>query len=519
MHQLTSSPALRLAIPLIAGILMAGNVSDSSRSLAYPVALCVASGVPLSVCVLRGRGPDRLFGPMLFCFFFATGAALAIDRSDRMHPDWPDSARTYRAVVAGSPVDKPKSLCLPLHLLSSDGNAGNGVYLYVPRNGASARIAPGDVIMFRGRISPPDNTGLDFDYASFLERKGVCGTLWVDSLSWAGTGAVCGGLLMKGQAFRRKMADAYRLWGFTDDVLAVVAAVSLGDRQMLSEEVRRTYSESGASHVLAVSGLHVGIIYAFLSFLFPAFMNVSWRRCVREILIMVLLWGYAIMIGMPLSITRSLIMFTAIAVCRCAGRDSSSLNSLAVAAIVILLCNPSGVRDPGFQLSFLAVLSILLFQPVLSGLWKPAGTVTGYIWGIISVSIAAQIGTAPAVAYHFSTFSTYFLLTNIVAIPLMFVIVSLVVSLWLVFWIVPLRTMLVSIVSMLVRLVDFLLGRIVALPESSLDVGSDNVLPVWLTYLTILLLYGYLSRKSSRCLVAAVAVPAVSSAVMLMLAL
>ncbi|MCQ2067168.1 MAG: hypothetical protein MJY65_05925, partial [Bacteroidaceae bacterium] len=112
-----------------------------------------------------------------------------------------------------------------------------------------------------------------------------------------------------------------------------------------------------------------------------------------------------------------------------------------------------------------------------------------------------------------------FLLTNIVAIPLMFVIVSLVVSLWLVFWIVPLRTMLVSIVSMLVRLVDFLLGRIVALPESSLDVGSDNVLPVWLTYLTILLLYGYLSRKSSRCLVAAVAVPAVSSAVMLMLAL
>ncbi len=507
MHYLTSCPALRLVIPLMAGVVLSGVVGDSGLSAWCALTLLCASGLPLLLCIFPGCGPYRLYGPLIFCFFLSTGFVLSFYGRGNVQVEWPQRRHTYKAVVYDQPGDKARSRLIPLRLMDGDNDYGLKVWLYVPKTSASAAIEPGDVVLFNGLVRQPDNAGLDFDYAAYLYRKGVSGTLWVDSLHWRPIGSKTGTpLRYRRLALRRLLQDKYVEWGLQGETLAVVSAVSLGNKELLDNDVRQTYSASGASHVLAVSGLHVGIMYAFLSFLFPAFMNVSWRRWLKEGTIILILWCYAYMIGMPVSITRSLIMFSLMALCRCSGRESSSVNSLALAAIIIVLASPSSVYDVGFQLSFLAVLFILLLQPMLSRLWQPSGAVSRYFRDIITVSISAQIGTAPAVMYHFSSFSAYFLMTNLLVIPMMFATVCTTMALLLVSCIPVARSLLVSLLSFLAGTMNSCLEHIVSLPHSSVNANVGTPLSVMVVYAVIILLYLYISRRKPHLLVAAVGV-------------
>ena len=233
----------------------------------------------------------------------------------------------------------------------------------------------------------------------------------------------------------------------------------------------------------------------FLGLLVPSFLFPYRLLWLRELVIMGIMWVYAFAIGMPLSITRSLIMFTMLAFCRSIVRDSSSVNTLAFAALVMLVTAPQGLFDMSFQLSFCAVLAILLFEPMLRGIVEPHTAVGKYLWGIVTVSLAAQIGTAPILMYNFSNFSTYFLLTNLFVIPLMFVVVCTSMSLWVVGWIAPLRVLAVRMLTFLVGLETGLLEMVVALPHSSLDVSLDSPAEVWTVYAVIIALWLWLKER------------------------
>ena len=491
----------------MAGVVLSGACSGSGMSVWCALTLLCASAIPLLPCIVHGCGPHRLYGPLIFSFFLSTGFVLSAYERGNVEVEWPERRLTYKAVVYDQPGDRAKSRLIPLRLMGTDNAEGLKVWLYVPKTSASDVVEPGDVVLFNGLVKSPDNEGLDFDYASYLYRKGVSGTLWVDSLHWRAIGSKAGNALRyKRLALRRILQELYVEWGLQGETLAVVSAVSLGNRELLDDDVRQTYSASGASHVLAVSGLHVGIMYAFLSFLFPAFMNVSWRKWLKEGTVILILWCYAYMIGMPVSITRSLIMFSLMALCRCSDRESSSVNSLALAAIIIVLGSPSSIYDVGFQLSFLAVLFILLLQPMLSRLWQPSGTVLCYLRDIITVSIAAQIGTAPAVMYHFSSFSSYFLITNLLVIPMMFATVCVTMMLLSVAWIPMARSLLISLLSFLVGTMDSCLEQIVSLPHSRVETEVGTPLSVMAVYTVIFLLYLYFSRCKPHLLVAALGV-------------
>lgn len=303
------------------------------------------------------------------------------------------------------------------------------------------------------------------------------------------------------------MMEKYREWGLQGDVLAVVSAVTLGVKRDLDQGLKQMYSISGASHVLAVSGLHVGIMCAFLYFILPAFLF-PWRW-VRDIVVMAVMWSYAIMIGLPLSITRSLIMFTMLTLCKVMYRDTSAVNTLSLAALILLVCNPSALFDLGFQLSFLAVLFILLLEPGLASLVKPRTVAGTYLRDLMAVSIAAQIGTVPVIMYNFSNFSTYFLITNLIVVPVMFITVSLSMMLWVIGWIEPLRLFAVRILGLLVKTQSFCLGRIVELPNSRLDISIDNPLTVWVIYAVILLVFLWIRERRAHRLVQALACIAV----------
>lgn len=501
MHQLTSCPAVRLAVPLIAGIVLSGLLCEAGIWSVFMYALPVAFGVPVATCLWRGRGPERLAGVMALGFFFTTGYLLASLQWRLVRVEWPTAETVFSAVVDGLPHERARSWLLPLKLVScgeqADGYDGVCVYVYVPKDTMAASLAPGDVIRLSGRMEPPDNEGLDFDYASWLYRNGISGTMW--TADWCMTGAErVNSLRYRSLRLRSSILGMYEEWGFDGDALALVSAVSIGAKEMVGDEMRELFSATGASHVLAVSGLHVGIMYAFLSFLFPAFMNVGRRRWIKETVVISALWCYAYMIGLPMSITRSLIMFSCIAVSRCTGRDGSSPNSLAIAAIVILLADPAGVYDIGFQLSFLAVLAILLLQPLFAEIWHPVNTVVKYFWDIVTVSLAAQIGTAPVAMYHFSTFSTYFLVTNIVAIPMMFAIVSLIMLLWLVAWIPPLRLLPVRLLAWLCDVMESILDAVASLPHSVLASDLPGAYVPVAIYLAVIFLYMYVSCRNPR---------------------
>ena len=205
--------------------------------------------------------------------------------------------------------------------------------------------------------------------------------------------------------------------GLSDDQYAVVAAMALGDKSSLTKDLKETYSMTGASHILALSGLHLGIIYALLSMLV---VGRRWQM-VSQVAIILSIWAFVFLTGMSTSVVRSAVMLTVYALLAIGHRQKMSVNTLAFTAIVMLLVSPQALFDVGFQMSFMAVFSILLFTPLFyrpfSAEYLMTHRLVKWLWGIVAVSIAAQIGVAPLIAYYFGRFSCFFLLTNFIVIP------------------------------------------------------------------------------------------------------
>lgn len=204
--------------------------------------------------------------------------------------------------------------------------------------------------------------------------------------------------------------------GFNGQAYAVLAAMALGDKSSLSDELKEEYSVSGASHVLALSGLHLGIIYAILSLLFS---RRRWQ-IVSQVLILLAIWSYVFIVGMSASVVRSAVMLTVYSFVSLLNRNRLSLNTLSVAAVVILAGSPLYLYDVGFQMSFAAVLFIIIFyRPLLEVMPGRIRNIPiiKQIWQMTAVSVAAQIGVAPLIAFYFGRFSCYFLLTNMIVVP------------------------------------------------------------------------------------------------------
>lgn len=205
--------------------------------------------------------------------------------------------------------------------------------------------------------------------------------------------------------------------GLSGDQYAVVAAMALGDKSALTHDLKKTYSLTGASHILALSGLHLGIIYALLSMLV---VGRRWQTG-SQVLMILSIWAFVFLVGMPTSVVRAAVMLTVYALLAIGYRHKMSVNTLAFTAIIMLLVTPRALFDIGFQMSFMAVFSILLFVPLFyrpfSAEYLMTHRIVKWIWGMVAVSISAQIGVAPLIAYYFGRFSCYFLLTNFIVIP------------------------------------------------------------------------------------------------------
>jgi len=211
--------------------------------------------------------------------------------------------------------------------------------------------------------------------------------------------------------------------GLSGDELATVGALTLGYKEDLDKELKHHFQASGAAHVLAVSGLHTGIIYGLLLALMtlggrykPLYEN-RLGRCLVSGIIILCMWGYAWLTGMTPSVVRAVLMVTIFEAGRMLYRQAFSINTVAAAAVLILLVHPQDLWSVSFQLSFAATAAIILMANGEWTKWRML-KIPKYILGILIVSLAAQLGTMPITMYYFHQFSCYFLLTNLIVLPL-----------------------------------------------------------------------------------------------------
>lgn len=270
----------------------------------------------------------------------------------------------------------------------------------------------------------PLNPG-QFDYKNYLKKKYVYHQLFVQPNLLLKQNTTKTTLFGLANSIRVHINTKLKPYNFKPDELAIINALLLGQRQDISEDVYSSYTNAGAIHILAVSGLHVGIILLILSFILKPLEGFKHGKLVKTILLVLLLWSFAIIAGLSASVTRAVTMFSVVAIGMNLNRPTNIYNTLAISILIILLVKPLFIFDVGFQLSYLAVFSIVTIDPLLYKLWQPKNWLLDKYWHTLTITIAAQFGIIPISLYYFHQFPGLFFLSNLVIIPLLGLILGL----------------------------------------------------------------------------------------------
>ena len=511
-------PFLRLLMPLVVGILCGDAFPHVLSAWEY-----VAGFLLFLFIIGRYKHTGWVYGAAVYLFLGGTGCCLMSWQQGKTVFPFSGKPAVYRVCIREHPEERERSILCRVALLGEveqdtvTGCPRNHLFLaYFPKDSATVTLCRGDELLVSTRLAPPANNGNpdEFDYARYLRRKGYSGTAYVADGHWRKTGHDASRTVSQvALDYREKVIGLYRSLGFETDELAVLAALTVGDKEELSDDIVETYSVSGASHVLALSGLHIGFLYALLLFVLRPLWR-RWRRLKPLLLLLLVLFlvSFAFFTGLSSSVVRSVIMFSLLAFAGLQPEKPLTLNTLAATAFLMLLCKPVWLFDVGFQLSFSAVAAIVLVQPKLYALWKVDNRFLRYLWGLMTVSVAAQLGTAPLVIFYFSRFSTHFLLTNLWVIPMVSLVLYSAVFLLMLTPLPFVQHLFARVVEALVHVQNEVLRWIERLPGAAVD---DIWLDIWGVLLVYLFLgmayYGFLRLTVRRVCFALLALLAVVS--------
>ena len=300
---------------------------------------------------------------------------------------------------------------------------GSRVLLYLQKDSVSMPVM-GDVLMVQTQVRRGGQLG-DFDYGMYLRRQGIAGSCWANRRNWQVIGhEEDRSLLTIAKRCQYRLHEQYRQMGIEGKELGILSALTLGYRENLDKDVQRSFSVSGAMHVLAVSGLHTGIVWGIVVWLltlggwFKPLWEEKWKRWLLNIIAIVLIWMYAFVTGLSPSVMRSALMLSFWALSGLLEKQISRWNPLFSAAVIILIINPLALWSVSFQLSFAAVAGIMLIGQKMQRSISFKGRMLQYVGGLMLVSVAAQIATMPLTMHYFGQTSNYFALTNLVVIPM-----------------------------------------------------------------------------------------------------
>lgn len=415
-------PFIRLLVPFALGIWLSFTCLNLSKNIVgYLLIALVLLGIALFVVasVVKDYRYRWVFGLLLNLHLILIGIVVVHIRDDDL-----DAGReVFVARLAECPTEKERSVKVILKMQSDQG----AVMAYFEKNELSLGLRYGDVIAFYeppDMVEPPKNPE-QFDYQKYLNRKGILRQVYLKNDAWEELGMnranpVYAFSYRLRDFLLRTMCDL----GIEGDEYAVAAAILLGYDDTLPTELRQKYVAAGSMHILCVSGMHVGVVFMVFSYLL-GFLNrrKPWQNVLKQSLLLLLIWFYALLAGLAPSILRSTIMLSFVIIGDMLKREGVLLNSLAASAFLLLCIDPANLFNVGFLLSYCAVIGIVVLQRPIYNLFYTKFKFLDKIWELTAVTLAAQVATAPFSIYYFHQFPSYFWLSNLFMGPISTVVI------------------------------------------------------------------------------------------------
>ena len=396
-------------------------------------------GIVISACILiflsltaYWQRKTLFFVFITWITFFLTGMILVYENDATNHTNYFEKhlKNTSKVILAIDKVLKPGNYHhkYVADVVQVDSKKTTGhVLLNIEKDSTSLLFHTGDLVFLKNKFQDIKSSlnPHQFNYKHYLKKQGINQQVYITHQEILLLDESKVSLLRFIDAFRVKIQKSLRRYHFTDDELAVMNALLLGQRQEISKQLSDNYSKAGAIHILAVSGLHVGVILLILSFILKPLERVNNGKLIKLVLVILSLWFFAILAGLSASVIRAVTMFSAIALGQFFNKRNAVEHSLIFSMFIILLWKPLILFDVGFQLSYTAVFGIIWIQPVLYQLWKPNFFIVDKGWQLITVSVAAQLGVLPISLFYFHQFPALFFISNLIIIPFLGVILGL----------------------------------------------------------------------------------------------
>ena len=358
----------------------------------------------------------------------------------------------------------------------------------------SARILTTAVLQ---NVKPPLNP-YQFNYKNYLENLGIYHQIYLKDQVILVIPQSLKSIMDYAQAIREMFNKRFQKLAFKPTEHALINALLLGQRQDITTDVYEDYAKAGAILILAISGLHIGILLLILQFIMKPLLYFRHGKFVRLLMILCLLWSFAIIAGLSPSVVRAVTMFSLFAIVRGLKRTSNSLNTLAVSAFILLLFRPGFCFDVGFQLSYAAVASIITVKPVLDKWWRIKHRIGNWFLDLFKVSIAAQIGVLPLSLYYFHQFPGLFFVTNMVVVPCLIVILGLGILMLVLIGIHQPPDLLIQILSWFIQIMNRFVEWVASKEAFLFDQISFDLTALILSYLILFFLSIFYYKRTFK---------------------
>ncbi|MDX9947805.1 MAG: ComEC/Rec2 family competence protein [Bacteroidales bacterium] len=493
-------PFLRILIPFCGGIVSGLYIKPEAWFIAISL-LIMAAGFPVSL-IFNKRQQNHLYGILLTCSMYIFGLMLYTNEKKQLSVLEPERGH-YICTLAEFPEPRPNSFRAFVRLherVDGEDTVGlNGsLMVYFRKDPFISTLLPGDILKLECQPLPVVNRGNphEFDYRFYLENNGIKYYSFSrkdDILAHSRPEKLR--LRYRALIIRERIIGMYRERGISDERIGLVAALTLGQKNLLDPEQKQVFIRAGVMHIMAVSGLHAVILSMFI--LNMLFFLKGRLEFIRILIAVALLWGFAFVTGLTPSVLRAALMFTFLQAGKLMQRDVNSINSVLASAMILLLAHPSVLFDAGFLLSYSAVLFIICFYRSFYLKINIKNYGGDKIWQSAAVTIIAQAGTLPLTISLFNRFPAWFILTNIIIVPLSSVVV-------IIGCLVPLTYPVEFISRPLALLMDYLTGltevftkRAASLPFASIEnIGMVSAESFLLFVFIFLFTISLLNRKT-----------------------
>lgn len=428
------TPALRIALFFISGILFGYHSTlGISDNILYSILMVILIVWIFSFKIKSDWKRIKFQSQWSFLSVFILGFTLLnlkINSQNQMIKSF-STNENYQvlAQLEKLPEEKERTYKVDLKIIRLK-TSDTSLYLphkciaYFNKDSLSSNLKPGQHILFNRPLSEfrkPVNPG-STDFSKICRNKNILSTVYIPSNKWLLTNIEKKNFKSQLYKWRFKIKNILNENLPNNNSNALITALLLGQQTSIDKETKAVLVDAGIIHILAVSGLHVGIIYLIFNYLTFFIQNKNYRF-IKLAIVLLGIWLFVFITGVPPSAFRAAVMFSFFALGKNLNLQSNSFNIIAASAIFMLLTNPLLLFDVGFQLSYSAVLGIITFQrPIYSSLYTGKNKIINYSWSLTSVSIAATLGTLIFTLYNFNRFPTYFIFTNLIAIPTAFIL-------------------------------------------------------------------------------------------------